>query len=68
MASAAIEAGLPTSAVFEAQDALAAAAIAREMLLPRDVVLVKASRGVGLELVTDAIRARFEVRNLEMGN
>lgn len=68
MAGAALEAGMPQSGVYEAQDALAAAAITREMLLPRDVVLVKGSRGVGLELVTDAIRARFEVRDLEAGN
>ncbi len=68
LAQAAIDAGMPANAVFEAQDALAAAAVTREMLAPRDVVLVKASRGVGLELVTEAIRARFEARDPEVGN
>ena len=68
LAESAISAGMDPARVFEAQDSLAAAALAREMLVPRDVVLVKASRGVGLELVTDAIRARFESRDVEVGN
>ena len=38
-------------------DAAAAAALARELVKPGDVVLVKASRGVGLEVVADALAA-----------
>lgn len=68
LAESAISAGMDPAQVFEAQDSLVAAALAREILVPRDVVLVKASRGVGLELVTDAIRARFESRDVEVGN
>ncbi len=40
-----------------APDAAAAAALARELVQPGDVVLVKASRGVGLEVVADALAA-----------
>jgi UDP-N-acetylmuramoyl-tripeptide--D-alanyl-D-alanine ligase len=40
------------------EDATEAAALAPELLEPGDVVLVKASRGVGLELVCKAIGAR----------
>ena len=39
-------------------DAKEAAAIVPELLAPGDVVLVKASRGVGLELVCRALGAR----------
>ena len=38
-------------------DAAAAAALARELVRPGDVVLVKASRGVGLEVVAEALAA-----------
>jgi UDP-N-acetylmuramoyl-tripeptide--D-alanyl-D-alanine ligase len=38
-------------------DAAAAAALAAELVAPGDVVLVKASRGVGLEVVADALGA-----------
>jgi UDP-N-acetylmuramoyl-tripeptide--D-alanyl-D-alanine ligase len=37
-------------------DAAAAAAFARELVAPGDVVLVKGSRGVGLEVVAEALR------------
>jgi UDP-N-acetylmuramyl pentapeptide synthase len=36
-------------------DAAAAAALASELVGPGDVVLVKASRGVGLEVVAEAL-------------
>jgi UDP-N-acetylmuramoyl-tripeptide--D-alanyl-D-alanine ligase len=36
-------------------DAAEAAALARELVRPGDVVLVKASRGVGLEVVAEAL-------------
>lgn len=68
IASAAVAGGIPRSEVFEAPDSLAAASLARELLKPRDVVLVKASRGVGLELVVDALKARFGQGSTEAGN
>jgi UDP-N-acetylmuramoyl-tripeptide--D-alanyl-D-alanine ligase len=40
-----------------AADAAEAAALARELVQPGDVVLVKASRGVGLEVVAEALIA-----------
>ena len=45
-------------------DAAAAAALARELVRPGDVVLVKASRGVGLEVVAEALAAREPRRTL----
>ena len=41
-------------------DAAAAAALADELVAPGDVVLVKASRGVGLEVVAEALGAGVE--------
>jgi UDP-N-acetylmuramyl pentapeptide synthase len=41
---------------YPVADAAEAAALVPELLEPGDVVLVKASRGVGLELVGDALR------------
>jgi UDP-N-acetylmuramoyl-tripeptide--D-alanyl-D-alanine ligase len=37
-------------------DAAAAASLARDLLRPGDLVLVKASRGIGLEAVAEALR------------
>jgi UDP-N-acetylmuramoyl-tripeptide--D-alanyl-D-alanine ligase len=39
-------------------DAGAAASLARDLLRPGDVMLVKASRGIGLEAVAEALRAQ----------
>jgi UDP-N-acetylmuramyl pentapeptide synthase len=38
-------------------DAVAAASLAQELVRPGDTVLVKASRGVGLEAVAEGLRA-----------
>jgi len=43
-------------------DAAAAAALVPGLLLPGDTVLVKASRGVGLEAVTGALRAAMPAK------
>jgi UDP-N-acetylmuramoyl-tripeptide--D-alanyl-D-alanine ligase len=43
--------------VYPVADAGEAAALVPELLAPGDVVLIKASRGVGLELVTEALVA-----------
>jgi len=37
-------------------DARAAAALARDLIAPGDLVLVKGSRGVGLEVVAEALQ------------
>jgi UDP-N-acetylmuramyl pentapeptide synthase len=37
------------------EDAAAAAALASELVGPGDIVLVKASRGIGLEVVAEAL-------------
>jgi UDP-N-acetylmuramyl pentapeptide synthase len=43
--------------VYPVADAGEAAALVPELLAPGDVVLIKGSRGVGLELVTQALLA-----------
>ena len=48
-------AGYASGAVHAAADAAAAAALVPKLIEPGDTVLVKASRGVGLELVTEAL-------------
>jgi UDP-N-acetylmuramyl pentapeptide synthase len=55
----AMEAGMMSASVFTAPDAMVAANVAVALLKPRDTVLVKGSRGVGLEVVVDALVARF---------
>ena len=55
----AIDAGLALSSVFEAPDNITAASLVVNLVKPRDTVLVKGSRGVGLEHVVDALVARF---------
>jgi UDP-N-acetylmuramoyl-tripeptide--D-alanyl-D-alanine ligase len=42
---------------YSVADASEAAALVRELIEPGDVVLVKASRGIGLELVCEALAA-----------
>ena len=52
-------AGLPAAAVSHFDDAAAAAAAVPDLVQAGDAVLVKASRGVKLEAVVDALVARF---------
>jgi UDP-N-acetylmuramyl pentapeptide synthase len=54
-----------TAAAFEGEvhsvaDAREAAALVPELVAPGDTVLVKASRGIGLEVVTDALAGAAE--------
>ena len=56
IAEGAEAAGLPISAIHRVQDADAALAALPPRLRDRDVVLVKASRGVGLDTVVDGLR------------
>ncbi len=53
--------GFEHGEVYAAADAGEAAALARELLRPQDTVLVKGSRGVGLELVCAALSERAPV-------
>jgi UDP-N-acetylmuramoyl-tripeptide--D-alanyl-D-alanine ligase len=55
LAAAARSAGLAAAAVHRAADAAAAAALLRGLLQTGDVVLVKGSRGVGLERTVEAL-------------
>jgi len=63
MAGAALQGGMPRSLVFEAQDALAAADVTEALVDRGDLVLVKGSRSVGLELVVDRLVDRFRGNN-----
>ncbi len=56
LADAARAAGLPADAVLHAEDAAAATDFLRRLLRSGDVVLVKGSRGVGLDRVVAALR------------
>jgi len=56
MGAAAVAAGLPSSAVAYARDADAAADLAGPHLEPGTAVLVKASRGLGLDRVVERLR------------
>lgn len=55
-AEAAAAAGLPADRIFHTDDIDALVAWARERLLPTDVLLVKASRGMKLERLVEALR------------
>lgn len=60
VARAAMEAGLPHAAVFEAPDSLAAAGVAAAIVEEGDLVLVKGSRGVALERVVNRLVREFD--------
>ncbi len=56
LARGARQAGLDPSCILEVPDARAAAAAAKKVVKPGDTVLIKASRGMKLELVADALQ------------
>ena len=56
IAKGAKRAGLDQSHILEVPDARAAAIAAKRVVQPGDVVLIKASRGMKLELVADALQ------------
>lgn len=62
IAAGARKAGLPTARIHEVPDAAAAGALIKPMLKAGDTVLVKASRGMKLERVLEAIQGRARVR------
>ncbi len=62
IADAAIAAGFAAKAVAQFRDSIAAAAAIDELLLPGDLILLKASRGVRLETVATAIEGRATAR------
>lgn len=63
----AVGAGLPGNAVVETPDALAALDVVAAIIRPGDLVLVKGSRGVGLEVVVDWILSTFG-KSRDMGD
>ena len=56
LAQGAKQAGLDHTRIVEVSDAQAAVAAAKAIVKPGDVVLIKASRGMRLELVADALQ------------
>jgi UDP-N-acetylmuramoyl-tripeptide--D-alanyl-D-alanine ligase len=64
MADAAVEAGLDAAAVTHVATSLDAADVVSGVLRPRDLVLVKGSRGVRMDVVADRLRAERQ----ESGN
>ena len=59
LAAAAIEAGMPASAVRHAENSEAAAGDVVAALRPGDLVLVKGSHGIRTDVVADAVAAEF---------
>ena len=55
MADSAIKNGMNAKAVVTCPDAATAAQLLKQLIMPGDAVLVKASRGVGLEVVVRAL-------------
>lgn len=62
LVEAALQSGLSAEAVVVADDAEGARRLMEPLLQPGDVVLIKASRGVGLDRLVDALRADLAAR------
>ncbi len=61
LASGAMEAGLPPSQVHFFADSSAAASFLSDFVKSGDLLLVKGSRGVKMERITEALRARYSL-------
>lgn len=59
LADAAIRAGMPPAAVTHVADAKHATEVALQRTRPGDLVLVKGSRGIGLDAVVERLKAEF---------
>jgi UDP-N-acetylmuramoyl-tripeptide--D-alanyl-D-alanine ligase len=59
MAAAALEAGMPASAVTHVATRDDAVAAAMKKVRPGDLLLVKGSRGIGTDLVVDSLKVEF---------
>jgi UDP-N-acetylmuramoyl-tripeptide--D-alanyl-D-alanine ligase len=59
MAEAAVHAGMPQAAVVHVPSSAEAADVAATRTRPGDLVLVKASRGIGADAVVDRLKAEF---------
>ena len=59
LAAAAVGGGMPASAVIHVSEKAEAVQVALQRVRPGDLVLVKGSRGIGLDLVVDRLRAEF---------
>jgi UDP-N-acetylmuramoyl-tripeptide--D-alanyl-D-alanine ligase len=57
----AFEAGMPASQAHFFADSAAAAAFVAELVQPGDLVLVKGSRGVKMERIVEALRAKYSL-------
>jgi UDP-N-acetylmuramoyl-tripeptide--D-alanyl-D-alanine ligase len=60
IADGAREAGLDADRIFEVDDAEAAHDVLRPRLVPGDVILVKASRGIELDRLVATLRRELE--------
>jgi UDP-N-acetylmuramoyl-tripeptide--D-alanyl-D-alanine ligase len=68
IADGARRAGMPAEAISTVADRAAARDLLLADLLPGDVVLVKASRGIALDLLVDDLRAALAARGSTAGN
>jgi UDP-N-acetylmuramoyl-tripeptide--D-alanyl-D-alanine ligase len=59
LADAAIDAGMPATAVVHVADRQAAAEVALARIRPGDLVLVKGSRGIGTDVVVERLKVEF---------
>jgi UDP-N-acetylmuramoyl-tripeptide--D-alanyl-D-alanine ligase len=61
----AIEAGMPASQAHFFDDSTAAAAFLSDFVRPRDLLLVKGSRGVKMERIVEALHAKYPLADEE---
>jgi UDP-N-acetylmuramoyl-tripeptide--D-alanyl-D-alanine ligase len=59
LADAAVAAGMPRGRVRHLATSQEAANLAAQLIEPGDLVLVKGSRGVGIDAVTERLKAEF---------